>query len=129
MRTSAEIVAAARACGGARFRAHGRDPAYGLDCVGVAAVAFGREVPGHYALRGGHPDMIARVIQHAGLRAVDTKAAGAGDLLLIDAGAGQLHLAVLTGRGFVHADAGLRRVVEAPGGPVGTLLGAWREED
>jgi murein DD-endopeptidase / murein LD-carboxypeptidase len=35
---------------------------------------------------------------------------------------------VLTDGGFVHADAGLRRVVETPGRPDATLIGAWREE-
>lgn len=126
MRDRAEIAAAARGCIGARFRPHGRDPAHGLDCVGVAAVAFGRTVAGDYPLRGGRAEAIGARIGAAGLVAIDPMAAGAGDLVMIAAGPGQLHLAVLTAAGFVHADAGLRRVVETPGRP-DRAIGAWRE--
>jgi hypothetical protein len=52
----------------------------------------------------------------------------AGDVLLFAVGAGQLHGGVRTVFGIVHADAGLRRVVERPGWPEWLLLGAWRYE-
>ena len=125
--TKDDIVAAARACVGARFRVHGRDPAFGLDCVGVAGIAFGRPVPSDYPVRGGDPHAVAALIAGTGLRGKAVEAAGAGDLLLVDAGPGQLHLVVLTPAGFVHADAGLRRVVEGPGRPAGRPIGAWEE--
>ena len=128
MARSEEIVAAARGCLGARFRPQGRDIRFGLDCVGVAAVAFGRAVPGDYALRGGSAETIARAIDASGLRRIAAEDAGPGDLLLIAAGAAQFHLAILSGRGFIHADTGLRRVVETPGRPAGRAIGAWREE-
>lgn len=124
MRDAAERVAAARACVGARFRVHGRDPALGLDCVGVAAQAFGRPAPAGYAVRGGDAASVARAIDAAGLVRADPDA---GDLVLLALGAGQLHLAVLTPGGFVHADVRLRRVVETPGRPAGTVLAAWTE--
>ena len=121
-----DVVARARGCLGARFRPHGRDPAYGLDCVGVAGVAFGRAMlPADYPLRGGSAAGIAAEVARAGL--VPSGAARAGDLALFDLGAGQLHLAVLTGAGFVHADARLRRVVEVPGQAPWPMLGSWRE--
>jgi hypothetical protein len=47
-------------------------------------------------------------------------------LLLFSVAADQRHLAVLTERGFVHADAGLRQVVETPGPPAWRVLSAWR---
>ena len=52
----AALARAARALVGARFRLHGRDPATGLDCVGLVAAALaamGRRVPAPagYALR------------------------------------------------------------------------------
>ena len=41
-----DVVARARGCVGARFRLHGRDPATGLDCVGLAAIAIGEPLRG-----------------------------------------------------------------------------------
>jgi hypothetical protein len=125
------VARAARGCLGVRFRPQGRDPAYGLDCVGLAAVAFraaGHEarVPRGYPLRGGEAAAFARLIGASGLRPVPVEEAGEGDLLLLLAGPAQCHLAVQTNSGFVHADAGLRRVIETPGRPVWPILGAWR---
>jgi hypothetical protein len=120
------IVDAARSCIGARFRPQGRDPAYGLDCVGLAGVAFGRDVlPRDYALRGGDARRIQAQVEGFGLRRVDE--AAAADLLLLRTGAAQYHLAVMTESGFVHADARLRRVVETPGVPPWPVIGIWRE--
>jgi lipoprotein Spr len=123
-----EIIARARACIGARFRAQGRDPALGLDCVGLAAVAFAREAgAARYALRGGDAQALGGLIVASGLVPLLPGAAGPGDLVMADAGMGQLHLVVLTGTGFVHADAGLRRVVERPGVLPWPAVAAWRE--
>lgn len=123
--TAGERVAArALATVGARFRLHGRDPATGLDCVGVAAVALGWEaVPTGYALRGGDAVRVAALLD---ARLARGDGAVVGDLLLVAAGAGQLHFAVRTATGVVHADAGLRRVVERPGTGPWPLLAAWR---
>jgi cell wall-associated NlpC family hydrolase len=121
-------VAAARGAAGVRFRLHGRDPAFGLDCVGLAALAaraagFAGAIPADYALRGGDP---SEMIDAAGLaRIVDPES---GDLLLFSAGPAQFHLAVLVPGGIVHADAMLRRVVERPGVPPWPLVAAWRFE-
>ena len=122
------VAAAALALVGAAFRLHGRDPASGLDCVGVVAAAlradgFAGEVPSGYALRGGDPARVAARLD-ALLWRVD--AVMAGDVLLFAVGAGQLHLAVKTAGGIVHADAALRRVVERPGTAPWPRLGAWR---
>ena len=121
-----EIVAAARAGIGSRFRAHGREPRFGMDCVGVAAFAFGRQVAGDYPLRGGTAERIAARIMGLGLARVAR--AEAGDLLLVNGGAGQWHLAIATGEGFVHACARLGRVVETPGLP-GPVAAVFRETD
>ena len=124
------IIARARACVGARFRLQGRDPAIGLDCVGLAAEAFGKSVPpARYALRGGDSAELMAMIAAAGMRSIKSNAARAGDLLMVQAAPCQLHLLVLTGSGFIHADARLRRVVEVPGLPAWPVLHAWRMDE
>jgi len=121
------VAEAALATVGARFRLHGRDVEHGLDCVGVVSVAlrgggyFG-PVPSGYALRGGDPATVAAVLDAALVRC---DGACPGDVLLMATGPGQLHLGIRTAGGFVHADAGLRRVVERTGA-TWPLLGAWQ---
>ena len=118
-----EVAARARTAVDARFRLHGRDPATGLDCVGLAAFAFGLDAPTGYALRGGDAGAVAARLD-AVLARADRDARG--DLILMRTGPGQLHLGVRTEAGFIHADAGLRRVVERPGAPPWPILGCWR---
>lgn len=122
------MTPAERALGavGARFRLHGRAPATGLDCVGLAALAYGREdAPTGYRLRGGSADEVVRAL---GDGFVPADGARPSDLLLFRPGPGQLHLGVRTDAGFVHADAGLGRVVERPGRFPWPLAAAWRRE-
>ncbi len=133
---SAAIVAAARSAIGTRFRLHGRDPAFGLDCVGLVAVALRAGgataiVPDGYALRSGDADAVAAMIVAAGLAPATEPEAG--DVLLCRAGPGQLHLGIDGGLGsdhlsgsIIHADAQLRRVVERPGPPPWPVIGRWR---
>lgn len=123
------VVARARACVGARFRLQGRDPATGLDCVGVAAIALG-VVPGaaRYALRGGDPVALAARIDAVGVQRIAPEVVRAGDVAMVAAGPAQLHLVVLTETGFVHADAWIGRVVEVPGRANWPVLAAWRKD-
>lgn len=123
------IVAAARAAVGARFRLHGRDPALGLDCVGLAAIAcraagISGAIPADYALRGGDPGNVAAIIAGLGLERAETPAPG--DVVLLATGPGQLHLAIDSGAGLIHADAMLGRVVERPGDCPWPEIGRWR---
>jgi cell wall-associated NlpC family hydrolase len=118
---------------GVRFRLHGRDPASGLDCVGLVVAAYRAaglsidDVPDRYRLSGPAPDVARDWLAACGARAV-TDAVRAGDILLADLGAGaqsQLHLLLLGPDGAVHAHAGLRRVVWSPAVP-GRPVGRWR---
>lgn len=119
------IIARARACVGVRFRPQGRDPAHGLDCVGLVAVALNEAaVPTDYALRCSDASRLGDGLRAAGLAQVPEPAAG--DVLLLRVSATQLHLAIRTGSGIVHADACLRRVVERPEPIAWPLLSAWR---
>lgn len=121
-------AAAALGCVGARFRLHGREPAHGLDCVGVAAVAAravgcAMPVPSGYRLRSGDAAGVAATIDGWLARGAED---AEGALLLARPGLGQLHLAIGVAGGTVHADAGLGRVVMRPGAPPWPVLAAWR---
>lgn len=126
---AAAVVARARALIGVRFRPQGRCAASGVDCIGLAAIAGGIPmecVRGDYGLREGDPATLAGAFAACGLRRIRPAVAGPGDLLVARAGFSQLHVVVLTDEGFVHADAGLRRVVEVPGSVGWPVVSAWR---
>lgn len=117
----------ARAAIGARFRLHGRDPASGLDCVGLAGHALGQsDLPSGYALRARDRVRVEAAVARLGLKA---GAIGEGDLLLLDGGQGQVHLAIANGGGAdcgaVHADIALRRIVERPGPLPWPIVARW----
>lgn len=120
------VVARARACLGVRFRAQGRDPAHGLDCVGLVGVALAVELPADAPLRCADAARVMRAAAALGLRRVDDRRAG--DVALFKSGPGQLHLGVLSEDGLIHADAVARRVVERPGPPPWPALAAWRRD-
>ncbi len=122
--SGAAVLAAARGAIGAPFRPQGRDVAHGLDCVGLAALALGRSAPLGYRLRTGDAARVAAALRAAGL--VPVAAAEPGDLLLCRSGPGQLHLAIRSDAGIIHADAMARRVVERPGPVPWPVLGCWR---
>jgi len=119
-------VACARALLDVPFRLHGRAPEFGLDCVGLVAVAYGlnRNVPTGYGLRSrdlAHWERIIRAQGFARRRAGWRR----GDLLVVCPGPAQIHLGVWTGESLIHADAGLGRIVETPGIPRWPVLSAW----
>lgn len=122
-----EIVERARALLGCRFRPQGRDPATGLDCVGLVLAAYRIPSAGlrrDYRLRGDHRLELQREIEV--YFAMSRSAPGAGDLMLCSVAPDQLHLAIRCGTSFVHADAGLGRIVETPGDPPWPVLAAYR---
>ena len=122
-----DYVERARALVGTRFRLQGRDQ-QGLDCVGVALASYGlpvRCVRRDYAVRGDHEAEIREVLAKH-LHEVTPQQLRAGDLMLMRVASDQLHLGVRTAAGFVHAHAGVRRVVETPGMPSWPLVGAYR---
>lgn len=122
------VVRRARSLIGCRFRPQGREPELGLDCVGLVCAAFelpADSIPRDYRLRSGAlPRLQAELARF--FRPVFS--ARAGDLLVLRSAPRQLHLAVMTDRGFVHADARLRRVVETPGTSSWPLVSAHRHE-
>ncbi|NUR45289.1 MAG: peptidoglycan endopeptidase [Sphingomonas sp.] len=123
-----DYAARARALVGTRFRVQGRGDD-GLDCIGVILATF--EIPPasvrhDYSLRGDHLHEIREALEDH-FRRVPRSHVRTGDVMLLQAGERQFHLAVKTAQGFVHAHANIRRVVETPGEPNWPLLGAYRK--
>ena len=123
-----DYAARAQALVGTRFRPQGRGEE-GLDCVGVVLMTFGISpdtVRRDYQLRGDHLTAIREEL-NVHFRRVPKTGIRPGDAMLMAAGDRQLHLAVCTPAGFVHAHAGLRRVVETPGAPEWPLIAVYRK--
>lgn len=121
-------VERARGLVGLRFRPQGRHPKLGMDCVGLVCAAFAippGAVPRDYRLRGARADRLDAHMRSF-FRKIPATAPAAGDVGLFEAGAGQLHLALFTADGFIHADAKLRRVAECPGTPPWPMLALYR---
>lgn len=113
------IVEAARSLIGCPFLLHGRNPATGLDCVGLVAVclaAAGREplAPVGYALRNHSIERWIACAERSGLERLSGSPAP-GDIVMVSPAASQHHLMIIEhGRRVIHAHAVLRRVVSQP---------------
>lgn len=123
------IAAAARALLGVPFRLHGRDPATGIDCVGLVllslrAAGFVIPEPPPYQLRSSHRSPAMRWAEALGIPQAD--AARAGDVVIAAIGPMQSHLAVDGGAMMIHAHAGLGKVVEMAWSPEWLLLSRFR---
>lgn len=130
--SGAAIAARARSFVGTRFRPQGRSPEYGLDCVGLVALAaqFPPElVPSGYSMRSEAGEEMLSSTFGGRAERIRPEDAGEGDVLLVSAGAGQHHLLLLLEHGFVHADAGLGKIVERPGAVPWRTVCAWRSRE
>lgn len=129
--TASALAHAAEALAGARFRLHGRNPETGLDCVGVlaaalAAVGHPAPIPNGYTLRSRSLPWLDMAVVGSGFAPARGPVLP-GDVLLARIGPCQLHLLVAAHRDrFIHAHAGLRRVVLMPGPPPWPILHHWR---
>lgn len=124
---SKDVGDRARSLIGSRFRAQGRDPELGVDCLGLAMLAFGVEASAirrDYRLGGDHKRELMAGLSPRFRRVARTQLR-AGDLMLVRIADRQFHLAVRTEAGFVHADV-RRGVVETPGMPVWPIIGTYR---
>lgn len=126
------LAAAALDLVGSPFRLHGRDPATGVDCVGLVAASLewiGRAVdaPCDYRLRGGCLDRFDGWAAACGLEPVPEAAPAApGDVLLCEPGLQQFHVLVDGGALLVHAHIGLARVVAMPPPSPWPVRRRWR---
>ncbi len=126
-----ELAHAAEALLGTRYRLHGRDPATGLDCVGLLAAALtaiGRPapLPTGYALRSRALPHLERTVSACGFAGVSGPCEP-GDVLMTRPAPCQFHLLIAGTSGcLIHAHAGLRRVVAVPFPCPWPILHHWR---
>ena len=119
---------------GAPFRLHGRDPEFGIDCVGLVAVALeriGRKavVPLRYGMRNSAPGAWTDFFLASGFESVGDSLA-AGDVIVTRPGPGQHHLMIVEDPvSAIHAHAGLRRTVRQPIGSDIIISAHWRLAD
>lgn len=128
--TGNDLAAAAQSLVGTPFRLHGRDPQSGLDCIGLfgaamACAGFPVTLPNGYPLRTLAPEAWLPAPESCGFATAEgvTKP---GDVLLMRLGAAQVHLAIVAAQGWVHAHAGLRRVVCGPPLAEARITHRWR---
>jgi murein DD-endopeptidase / murein LD-carboxypeptidase len=128
----ARISARAASHIGAPFRLHGRSAIGGFDCVGLATDAL-RHVglpcaaPGDYSLRGQYEaDAFTFFESHFFARLTRHETPRPGDFALVRPAPRQLHVMICAAGGFVHAHAGLRRVVLTPAPTQWPVIGQWR---
>ena len=125
------FASAAEGLVGSPFRLHGRCPTTGVDCVGLVILSLrsaGREVISMpaYRLRNSDYGFVEQLAKRNGF-AEAVGPVGRGDLLMVEAGPAQRHLLVAQSHTeFIHAHAGLRRVVRLRGELPWPLFRHWR---
>ena len=118
-------------CGSA-FRLHGRDAKEGLDCIGLAdqclrAADAGCRTPNGYSIRGGSVQTIADFMAGIGFeRFSPASGLQEGDIILVRPSPVQWHFMIRADDGFVHAHAGLGKVVFCPGEPPWPIVSIFR---
>ena len=127
--SGARIAARATSHIGAPFRLHGRSMDGGFDCIGLAAdalshVGFSGVVPAEYTLRGQFESQLSKFFDDAAF--VPAASLQSGDFVAVRSAPRQLHLMIATQSSFVHAHAGLRRVVWTPYPLPWPVFGQWR---
>ena len=116
---------------GTRFRLHGRRPEYGLDCIGLLVVALTRagvtvSDPVGYGLRNLSIEPWLNCAKASSLTDVRGPVI-AGDILLVVPGAAQSHILIAESeRSFVHAHAGLGKIVRHAADLSWPILRHWR---
>lgn len=129
--TGEDLAQAAASLCDTPFRLNGRDTNYGIDCIGLLELALekaGRKItlPTGYTLRLSNPEAWLPDPAACGF-APASLPIQPGDVMLLRLGQAQVHLAVSGFDGaWVHAHAGLRRVVVSPTLPSGEVIGHWR---
>ena len=124
---NSDIAKRALHCLGTPFRLYGRTPGVALDCVGLAGYAAELvDLPHDYTFRGKFDEKICAYMEQNFSR-LSGPVIEAGVIALVECGPRQQHLMVKTADGWVHAHAGLGRVVHMAGASPWAVLAAWRK--
>ena len=127
----ARLAKAASRLIGTRFLLHGRDPAKGLDCVGLVrecllAIGCNPKAPEGYGLRNTDHSEWFDFAYQSGFFDVSGDCI-AGDVIMLSPGPAQQHLMIVERQGIaIHAHAGLKRVVRQPIPWPNSSLAHWR---
>jgi hypothetical protein len=124
------IANAALALIGTPFHDHGRHPPHGVDCIGVIEQCLnqaGFEIiaPSDYRRQGDHAKRIVAFFADERFgKACDGPQTG--DIAVAQITSRQFHFMIRVPQGWVHAHAGLGKVVQTPDPIDWPLLGIWR---
>jgi cell wall-associated NlpC family hydrolase len=119
---------------GTPFRLHGRSAGLCLDCVGLVAHAINQKsrhdlVPGDYTIRGLHKAQIKSFFGKPVFNEVQVASLQSGDIVAVNCSLRQSHLMIRVEEGWVHAHAGLGRIVFTPDPIAWPIWGAWRVKE
>lgn len=126
-----QLVEAAKSFLGVPFRLHGRDPQTGLDCVGLVdvslrAIGIRPILPRGYRLRNLNFARWLSCAERSGLLPTSGHP-WPGDIVLSAPSAGQCHLMIASEHmEFIHAHAGLRKVVCERAATNNNIVRHWR---
>lgn len=129
--SAANLAKAAAELVGTPFRLHGRDARHGLDCIGVLSASLAScgaqaQLPNGYRMRMTAPDSLLPHPEQLGF-VLATPPFHAGDVVMQRTGPAQYHIAIkVGGEHWVHAHAGLRRVVLSPSLGEQPIVHHWR---
>jgi murein DD-endopeptidase / murein LD-carboxypeptidase len=108
------------------FRLYGRAAGVALDCAGLVLYAADCPEPEQrYSLRGDYQLLLKAIAREAGFRVARSQLHD-GDIALVQCDARQQHLLVRAQGGWVHAHAGLGRVVHTPDPSPWPIIARWR---
>jgi murein DD-endopeptidase / murein LD-carboxypeptidase len=110
------------------FRHYGRTPHVALDCVGLTLFAIGSDdCKWQYSLKGDYVTTISAHLENSGFVRCDAmRARLPGEIALARCAPRNQHLMIRSHDGWVHAHAGLGRVVHMPGDSPWPLIAHWR---
>jgi len=111
-----KIFSIARACVGSPFRHQGRNPAHGLDCIGLiiyVAKTIGLEDFGHKEYKKiPEKHALSRHAKAAGFAHCPKSEIKSGNILILKFGKYLEHAAIISDRGIIHACEKYGKVVE-----------------